>query len=104
MTTTPLSAETRIKLRLLFAPGEALAVEELLESRCGAGLPLVESQGLEGIERIRCGVLKMSNGSMTKLLAEVDTANMDWRDVLMSAGFAHDVQAHRFWLENEKES
>ena len=96
----PLSTRIRVKLGRLFSPDEARAAEALLESQCGSGLPLVSAQGLEGIERIRCGVLKISDGSLERLRAAVKLANTDWRDVLVGAGFADSVHAHESWLED----
>jgi hypothetical protein len=96
-----LSVKVRAKLEQLFPHQQRTAAAELLEAECGAGLPLISSQGAEGIERIHCAVLKISEGSLEKLHAAVQLANTDWRDVLVAAGFADSALAHLSWLESE---
>src|SRR4051794_16612034 len=98
MSHTALSIELRARLDQLFAEEHRLTAAALLENKCGAGLPLIAAQGPEGIERIRCAALKLSEGSLEKLHAAVQLANNDWRDVLVAAGFAHSAQAHLSWL------
>jgi hypothetical protein len=41
--------------------------------------------------------LKLSNGNFEKLRQAVDLAKIDWRDLLVAAGFANDVEAHKKW-------
>ena len=41
--------------------------------------------------------LKLSGGDLSKLQAAIALAQVDWRDVLMGAGFGEDVSAHRAW-------
>ena len=98
---TALSTRIRAKLDQLFSADERAAAAELLEHQCGAGLPLIAAQGPEGIERIRCAALKLSEGSLEKLHLAVSFANNDWRDVLVAAGFAHGMRAHLAWLDDE---
>jgi hypothetical protein len=42
-------------------------------------------------------VLKLSAGDLRKLRQEIDSANHDWRDTLVAAGFGQSVTAHRNW-------
>jgi hypothetical protein len=65
-------------------------------TQCGANLPLV-STGPEGPERIWFAALKLSNGNLAELRRAVDIAQIDWRDVLVAAGFGHDPRAHEQW-------
>ena len=102
MSSASLDCKTLAKLEQLFPKEQRTAAAALLETHCGTGPPLVTAQGLEGIERIRCAVLKISEGSLEKLHAAVQHANNDWRDVLVAAGFANNVLAHLSWLEGEK--
>jgi hypothetical protein len=81
-------------------PADAASVEALLETECGASLPMIAKQGENGIERVRCAVLKLSEGRMEKLAYALDRANRDWRDVLVWSGFGNDAFAHRSWLAN----
>mgnify|MGYP001815436910 CR=1 FL=1 len=92
-----LSRATRSRIRVLFPPDEWSMVEDLLAHRCGDNLPFVEPSSTRLAERIRFAVLKLSQGSLTRLQREIDEAHVDWRDTLMAAGFGHDASAHRRW-------
>lgn len=94
-----LTIRTRTKLEQLFSQDQISEAVDLLEAKCGTGLPLIDAQGAEGIERIRCAVLKISDGSLEKLHEAVQLANTDWRDVLVAAGFAESLRAHLSWLQ-----
>jgi hypothetical protein len=59
------------------------------------------SQGAEGIERVRCAAVKLSQGSLEALRSTIREANNDWRDVLVAAGFADNLVAHQSWLSSE---
>ncbi len=37
-------------------------------------------------------------GQLDKLEEAIKLAQIDWRDLLMAAGFGHDVEAHLKWL------
>jgi hypothetical protein len=93
-----MSPEVRKKLEALFPQEHWPAAITLLETECGENLPLIDKQGVEGIERVRCAALKLSEGSLPKLQRAVEIAKFDWRDVLVAAGFGNDVTAHRAWL------
>lgn len=84
----------------IFAPELWPDVSRILETECGSNLPLIDSQGAEGVERVRASVLKLSEGSMDKLRYAVKVAKEDWRDVFVAAGFGHDPLAHRGWLKS----
>jgi hypothetical protein len=99
MSSIPLTISTRAKLDQLFPQEQRSEAVDLLEVKCGGGLPLIEAQGAEGIERIRCAALKISDGSLEKLHEAVQLANIDWRDVLVAAGFADSTLAHLSWLK-----
>ena len=77
----------------------AATAATMLETDCGDKLPLIESQGVRGIERIRCAALKLSNGSLERLSSAIETAKRDWRDVLVAAGFGDDPSLHLSWLD-----
>jgi len=91
------SPELSRKIAELF-PADADAVAVLLEAKCGEHLPMIAKQGATGIERVRCAVLKLSEGKMDKLEHAIDRANRDWRDVLVWSGFSAGG-THRAWLE-----
>ena len=81
----------------LFSPEEQSEAARLLQEDCGAGLPGAGNASVEGIERIQCAALKLSEGRMDKLYDAISLAQTDWRDLLVAAGFAEDTQAHKKW-------
>jgi hypothetical protein len=91
------SQELTRKIAELF-PGNAEAVAAMLEADCGERLPMIAKQGANGIERVRCAVLKLSEGKMDKLEHAIDRANRDWRDVLVWSGFGNSASIHKAWL------
>jgi hypothetical protein len=93
-----LSPETRRRLHLLFRPSDQAEAEELLVQECGNNLPFLENSDEYGLERFRFAALKLSDGDLNKLYEEVGLAQQDWRDLLVAAGFAEDVNAHKHWL------
>jgi hypothetical protein len=46
------------------------------------------------IERIRFAVLKLSAGDPSALQRAIDLGKIDWRDVLVAAGFDNDVTGY----------
>lgn len=102
MPTAPLGNKVSRKLETLFPPEHRAAAAALLEAECGAGLPLIDVQGPAGIERIRSAALKLSEGSLEKLHTAVRLANVDWRDVLVAAGFGNSLRAHLAWLDSDE--
>ncbi|MBI2429396.1 MAG: hypothetical protein HYV29_11495 [Ignavibacteriales bacterium] len=82
----------------LFHKNSHQKVIELLEKECGH--TQLRTNGNEGgLERIHFAVLKLSEGNIEKLKHETKEATIDWRDVLMAAGFGCDVAAHGRWYE-----
>jgi len=97
MSVLRLSDPTMARVRALFASDEQEAAIRLLEDDCGSNLPFCESATSESAERIRFSALKLSGGNLRELRSIVDHAKIDWRDVLVWAGFGDDIQAHRRW-------
>lgn len=93
----PLSPETEERLRAVFAPGLWAEAARLLVEECGDNLPFCERATPESAERIRYAVLKLSRGDLAECRRVVREAQIDWRDVLMAAGFGEDVSAHLNW-------
>jgi hypothetical protein len=91
------SPELARRIAELF-PANVEPVTAMLEAECGDRLPMIAKQGENGIERVRCAVLKLSEGKMDKLEHAVDRAKRDWRDVLVWSGFGDSAFAHRAWL------
>jgi len=57
-----------------------------------------EKSTAQSLERIRYAVLKLSHGDLAELRKAVESAQIDWRDVLVAAGFGNDVRAHGAWF------
>ena len=93
----PLSPATVLHIEKLFRPEEREAAEKLLCEECADNLPFSKGAGPVSAERIRFAVLKLSGGSLDELKRSIDQAKIDWRDVLVAAGFGHSVNAHRDW-------
>lgn len=94
---TALSRGTIQRIEKLFVDSDRAAVASVLIDECGSNLPLFESSTPERLERIWFAVLKLSEGDVTKLLEAIELAQIDWRDLLVAAGFADDVSAHAGW-------
>jgi hypothetical protein len=92
-----ISSPTRDHVQRLFSREQWSLVEELLRTRCGDNLPFVESDAKGLAQRIRFAVLKLSGGDLDRLYQAVDEAAVDWRDILMAAGFGNDARAHLRW-------
>ena len=60
-------------------------------------MPGFESAGSDQLERIRSAVVRISAGRVNDLSEAVRLAELDWRDVLVAAGFADDPAAHLHW-------
>lgn len=93
-----LSPETWKRVNLLFMGEEREQVAKLLDEQCGNNLPFLEEADEYKLERFRFAALKISNGSLPKLIRAVELAQRDWRDLLMASGFGHDIHAHQDWL------
>lgn len=98
MDPVPLTPALRAKVATLF-PDRASEIEARLLADCGAELPMIDKQGIHGIQRVRCAVLKLSQGLPEKFDYALDRANGDWRDVLVWAGFGNNLNTHLDWLD-----
>ncbi len=69
---------------------------------CGNNLPFFEDADEYGLERVRFAVIKLSRGNIKKLEEWVQAAQLDWRDVLMAAGFGKSITAHQRWSAKQR--
>lgn len=100
-----LSAATRERLRDLFTPDDANEAERLLVEECADNLPAIGGPATPiRLERIRFAALRRSDGRIERLREAVALAQTDWRDLLVAAGFAHDVDAHARWWPPRRRS
>jgi hypothetical protein len=94
----PLSELTREHVARLFPAAAQSEAAALLEEDCGDALPLLGHRATpQSLERVRFAALKISDGDLTQLRRAVELAKLDWRDLLVAAGFADDVHAHLKW-------
>jgi hypothetical protein len=93
-----LSPETERRVAALFALKIRTEACAHLINECGNNLPFCHDLDQFKLERIRFAALKLSGGNLDKLKQAVQMAKHDWRDLLMAAGFAHDVTAHERWF------
>jgi hypothetical protein len=96
-----LTETTRAVIRRLFAEADHGVVADLLEQQCGVNLPLTELWGEAQFERVWLAALKLSDGSVARLLDVIRDAQRDWRDVLVASGFGHSLEAHRQWAADK---
>lgn len=92
-----LSPETVRRVDVLFWPADREAAKKLLIEECGTNLPFLGGADSLKLERFRFAALKLSDGNLSRLEGAVRLAKKDWRDLLVAAGFANDVTAHREW-------
>ena len=83
----------------LFPLEEQEEVAHLLQEDCSTVLRCADNASPESFERVQCAALKLSEGRIDKLYDAISLAQTDWRDLLVSAGFAEDTQAHKDWKE-----
>ena len=80
-------------------------ISNLLENSCSHNLPGVSSsQGWgELVDRIQLAAIRGSEWNIENIKRSVALANRDWRDLLVSAGFANDPSAHIHWQKSALE-
>jgi hypothetical protein len=97
----PLTTDTERCVSRLFAESERAEAARLLQDECANNLPFLEKADAAGLERFRFAALKVSGGDLRKLEEAVAVAQQDWRDLLVAAGFANRLDAHRQWFSTE---
>ena len=101
MNVQPLSPDTRERLNAAFAPADRAEAERMLVHECGANLPFCEDSDPRSLDRLRYAAMKLSGGRLDGLRDAVELAKIDWRDLLMAAGFGSDISAHQRWRPGE---
>lgn len=67
------------------------------EDREDARVILASIEHERECERVRIAAIRASEGSLARLAEAADLARIDYRDLLMGSGFAHDIHAHKTW-------
>jgi hypothetical protein len=96
-----LSVETKRRVELLFRPEDQVEVTGLLDLECGYNLPGCDRATENDVERVRFAALKLSDGNLSRLRRAVNLGQVDFRDLLMEAGFA-EIAALEKWLPEKK--
>ncbi len=99
-----LSEKTLRHLAAMFEGEDRRSAIQLLLEQCGNNLPGLQSLDAMQLERFRFAALKVSEGQLAKLRSAVQLAQTDWRDLLVVAGFAEDLDAHEAWAPSTKHS
>jgi hypothetical protein len=97
----PLSPETQRRLDAMFSVADRPTAESLLVAYCGDELPFSQDEDMYQLERVRFAVLKLSEGKLALLKSMIEHANIDWRDILLAAGFGDDIHAHERWFPGQ---
>lgn len=85
-------------------PERAAAVRRLLSDECSLTLPLVTPESIQLIERFQAGVLRTTRWDPEFITPRIRLAQVDWRDLLVAAGFATSVTTHVTWLDGAMQS
>lgn len=93
---TPISPLTQLLVQKIF-PNKSGEVKLLLEKQCGQNLPLCDNATSESLQRLHFAALKVSAGKIDVFFKAIDLAKSDWRDLLVWAEFADDLEAHMKW-------
>ncbi len=80
---------TRKRLEEVFPPSDHAIAASLLEQ--------MTHEQESGLERCHLAALKVSEGRLDELRDAVALYRIDFRDLLVAAGFAEDVTAHLKW-------
>ena len=91
-----LSDGTRQRIAALFSADDVHEAERLLREECAGNVHFPIGTP-EGLERVRFAALRTSRGELARLRDALRLAQVDWRDLLVEAGFANDPTAHERW-------
>ncbi|GLX80546.1 hypothetical protein tinsulaeT_38860 [Thalassotalea insulae] len=83
----------------LYKSREAMEIADMLDLDCNSMSLGCNGWSLEQLERIHLAILKSSYSKNQDIEITIKQAKKDWRDVLVSAGFAEDLEAHKLWAE-----
>lgn len=81
---------------------EKEAVSNYLEAYCSTNLPGIGTteEWIELIDRVQLAAIRGSGWSLYKIKEAAALANRDWRDLLVAAGFANSLSAHKQWQKH----
>ncbi len=94
----PLSPIVEERLLLLFPPSERGEARALLMEQCATNIP---NWKIANLNRLRCAVLKISDGDIDRLRGAVEDAKIDYRTVLTAADFSAS-ESYKYWTPERK--
>ncbi|WP_448550525.1 hypothetical protein [Thalassotalea fusca] len=95
-----LSSNTKSLVHKLYKSGEAREICDILENKLAAEILGCSGWTPKQMERIHFAALKLAINSESGLDNVLELATRDWRDLLVVAGFAEDLDAHEEWYES----
>lgn len=94
-----LSGRTIQLINKYFSDNDKSKVMQILMNECRNNLPLSGTWTVSEFERIWFAIIKVSDGQFDIFQRAVELAKIDWRDLLVSANFASDVNLHMKWAD-----
>src|SRR5512147_752917 len=98
--TPRLSPRTKRLVQHCFHPKDISTALLWLEQECGNNLPFCDNLDEYKLERMRFAAIKLSHGTIDKLVAAIDVAKSDWRDLLMASDFGYHLEAYELWAND----
>ena len=95
-----LRPETQRRVALLFSEEKRAEATRLLVEDCGYNLAGVGRNG-DLVQQVRYAALKVSKGDLDRLRQAIGVAKLDYRDIIVKAGFLT-ATAHKRWMPGEK--
>jgi hypothetical protein len=93
-----LTADAERRVQAVYAPEERAEARRMLELDCGSAVESGWGKEPAAYDRVRFAAMKASFGRLEGLRRAIALAQVDWRDLLVEAGFAHDATEHTRWL------
>lgn len=93
-----LDMHTRVRLELLFQRADRPEAKRILLSWTDQRM----RHNPQEAQRVRFAALRVSGGDLRKLQQAIETANSDYRDLLLEAGFASDAELHQRWWPGQE--
>jgi hypothetical protein len=97
MVRTTLTDATCERIEALFPSLLLTEAIRFLEYDCANNLPSYRRASAKELERVWFAALKISEGNIERLKDAITLAQTDWRDLLVTAGFADDIHAYEKW-------
>jgi len=92
-----LSKRTIFLIDNIFDDELSECAQNLLSQECTKAILSCDSWDESQLERIWFAAIKISGGDLDKLMDAIVLSQVDWRDLLISAGFADNLDSHNKW-------